>query len=69
MGKPYHYYTPEEVRFITKKITGRSYAEMTDLFNKHFCLRGRKKLTLEQMSSFVNNRKLRNGRDCRFRPG
>jgi hypothetical protein len=66
---PYHYYTPEETRFITKKIAGRGYAELADLFNQHFGLRGKKKLTLGQMKSFVGNHKLRNGRDCQFRPG
>jgi hypothetical protein len=69
MGKPYHYYTPEEIRFIKKKIPGKSYADMTVLFNEHFGLRGRKKITLAQMNSFLNNHKLCNGRDCRFRPG
>jgi hypothetical protein len=67
--KPYRCYTPEEARFIKKKITGRSYAAMTDLFNERFGLRGRKKLTLGQMSSFINNHRLSNGRDARFRPG
>jgi hypothetical protein len=62
-------YTPEEIRFITKKIAGRSYAGMTDLFNEHFGLKGKKKLTLAQMIAFINNHKLRNGRDGRFRPG
>jgi hypothetical protein len=69
MHKPYRYYTPEEIRFITKKIPGRSFAGMTGLFNGHFGLRGKKKLTLEQMKSFMGNRHLRNGRDCRLRPG
>jgi hypothetical protein len=66
---PYRYYTPEEIRFIKKEIKGRGYAELTDLFNKHFGLRGKKKLTFKQMNAFLNNHKLRNGRDCRFRPG
>jgi hypothetical protein len=69
MGTTPRRYTPEEIRFITKKIPGRSFAEMTDLFNGHFGLRGKKKLTFEQMKSFMGNRHLRNGRDCRLRPG
>jgi hypothetical protein len=62
-------YTPEEVRFIRKKVAGRGYAELTDLFNARFGLRGRKKISLSQMTGFVSRHKLRNGRDCRFRPG
>jgi hypothetical protein len=67
--KHYRCYTPEEIRFITKTIAGRSYAEMTDLFNQHFGLRGKKKLKPGQMKGFLKNHKLRNSRDCRFRPG
>jgi hypothetical protein len=62
-------YTPREIRFVRMKIFGRSYAEMTDLFNEHFSLRGKKKITLGQMKGFLGNRKLRNGRDTRLRPG
>jgi hypothetical protein len=62
-------YTAEEIRFVEKKIAGRSYAETAALFNEHFGLRGKKKLTLGQMRSFLQYHKLRNGRDCRFRPG
>jgi hypothetical protein len=69
MGKPHHYYTPEEIRFIKKKIAGRSYAEITDLFNKRFGLRGKKKLTLDQMRGVIKRYGLCNGRDRRFRPG
>jgi hypothetical protein len=69
MGKPYHYYTPEEIRFVKRKIAGRSYVEMTALFNERFGLRGKKKITFGQMQSFLGNHKLSSGRDCRFRPG
>jgi hypothetical protein len=62
-------FTREEIRFITKKITGRSYAEMTNLFNEHFGLRGKKKLTPGQMKGAASRYKLRNGVDARFRPG
>jgi hypothetical protein len=63
------YFTRDEIQFIKKKIPGRSYAEMTELFNKHFSLRGKKKLALEQMRLVLSKHKLRNGRDARFRPG
>jgi hypothetical protein len=64
-----HYFTPEEIRFIKKKIAGRSYAGMTDLFNEHFGLRGKKKLTPEQIHRAASRHKLRNGLDTRFCPG
>jgi hypothetical protein len=62
-------YTPEEIRFIRENIAGRSYADMTDLFNKHFCLRGKKKLTFGQMKGTLIGRKMGNGLSGRFVPG
>jgi len=38
---------------------------MTDLFNRHFG----EPVTVAQMTNFLRNHKLRNGRDTRFRPG
>jgi hypothetical protein len=61
-----HNYTPEEIKFITKKIVGRSYAEMTALFNDRFNLRGKKKITFEKMHNFITSHKLRNGLDGRY---
>jgi hypothetical protein len=62
---PRHNYTPEEIRFIKRKIAGRSYAEMTGLFNERFGL----SITLSQMKGVLKRHGLCNGRDCRFRPG
>jgi hypothetical protein len=64
-----HKYTPAEINFIKKKIKGRSYAELTDLFNEHFGLRGKEKITPAQISDAAARRKLCNGRDTRFHPG
>jgi hypothetical protein len=33
-----HSYTLKEIRFLEKNVTGRSYAELTKLFNKRFSL-------------------------------
>jgi hypothetical protein len=64
-----HKYSPEEIRFIEKSIAGRSYAEMTDLFNRHFGLRGKKKLTPGKMGYMLKKNKLSNGLPRRFQPG
>lgn len=42
---------------------------MTDFFNEHFGLRGKKKITLGQMKGMLSRYKLRNGKDTRFRSG
>jgi hypothetical protein len=60
-----HNYTAAEIRFIKSKIKGRSYAEMTDLFNRRFGL----SITLIQMQSVLGRHGITNGRDCRFVPG
>jgi hypothetical protein len=60
-----HRYTPEEIRFLKKKVAGRSYAELTALFNRRFGL----EITVSQMGSNVKRYGLSNGRDCRFKPG
>ncbi|MDR1627072.1 MAG: HNH endonuclease [Spirochaetia bacterium] len=64
-----HRYTPEELQFIKSQFRGRSPAELAGVFNRHFGLRGKKKLTPGQIKGVSSNHKLRNGRDCRFRPG
>jgi hypothetical protein len=60
-----HRYTPAQIRFIESKITGRSVAEMTALFNKRFGL----SITESQIKGFMANHNLRNERDTHFRPG
>jgi hypothetical protein len=64
-----HRCTAKEVIFIKNKITGRRYAEMTDLFNEHFCLRGKKRLTFGQLRAILQKYKLSNGLPRRFLPG
>jgi hypothetical protein len=66
---PPHNYTAAEIRFLEKKVAGRSYAELTELFNKHFGLRGKKKRTASQIGSTVKRYGMSNGRDTRFHPG
>jgi hypothetical protein len=52
-----HKWTPKEIRFLEKNIAGRSYAEMTELFNHRFGL----SLTLGQITSALKSHKLHNG--------
>jgi hypothetical protein len=65
VGVKYHKYTPKEIKFLESKVTGRTIPELTALFNKRFGL----SITESQIMCFMSNHKLRNGRDCRFRPG
>jgi hypothetical protein len=57
MAKLGRRYTPEEIRFVKENVRGRSYAEMTKLFNERFRLR----ITLRQMKALMHNHGLRNG--------
>ncbi|MDR2370424.1 MAG: HNH endonuclease [Treponema sp.] len=69
MGKraytPPHTYTAAEIRFLEKKVAGRSHAELTELFNRRFDL----SLTIFQIKKTLRRYGLSNGRDGRFRPG
>jgi hypothetical protein len=58
-------YTAEEVEFIKINCVGRSWSEVTRLFNEHFGL----SLTRGQIESFTGNHHLRNGLDGCFQPG
>jgi hypothetical protein len=60
-----HKYTAKEIKFLSRKAAGRSYAELTALFNKRFGL----SMTVNQIGSTLKRFNLSNGRDCRFRPG
>lgn len=51
------HYTPEEIRFVVKNIRGRSYIEMTKMFNERFGLR----ITLKQMETLTYKHRIRNG--------
>jgi hypothetical protein len=64
-----HRCASDEILFIKENIAGRSYAEMTNLFNKHFALRGKKKLTSGQLRHILRKYKLSNGLPRRFLPG
>jgi hypothetical protein len=64
MAKYFRRYTPEEIQFVKKNIRGRSYVEMTELFNERFRLR----ITLKQMETLLYKHGLRNGTGS-FRPG
>jgi hypothetical protein len=60
-----HKWTPKEIRFLEKNITGRSYADLTERFNRRFGL----SLTLSQMTYAVRKYTRGNGLDRRFSPG
>jgi 3,4-dihydroxy-2-butanone 4-phosphate synthase len=60
-----HQYTPAEIRFIKKMVTGRSYAELTALFNAKFGFN----FNVKRISSTIKRLGLSNGRDTRFHSG
>lgn len=62
---PGHHYTPEQVVFLETNIAGRSYAEITGLFNARFGT----DLRISQITGALKNRGLCNGRDTRIKPG
>jgi len=60
----HRHYTPEEILFVKKNLRGRSYIEMTKMFNERFGLG----LTLKQMGALTYKHKLYNGIGI-YRPG
>ena len=58
-------YAPEQVEFLIANVPGHSYREIIQLFQEHFGIQ----LTLNQIKSFIGNRKLNTGRTGRFKPG
>jgi hypothetical protein len=60
-----HRYTQDQVYFLTKNVKGRSTAELTKLFNKHFGL----ELKDSQIRSLKKRQGLTSGIDGRFKPG
>lgn len=60
-----HKYTEEQIQFLRENIAGRSYNDMTRLFNERFGLA----LNAGRIKSALDRYKLRNGRDGRFRRG
>lgn len=59
-------YTEAQVQFIYKNNHGRSAAELTEMFNKHF---NTDRMTLKKMKSFRGNHKLDSGLTGRFEKG
>ena len=60
-----HKYTKAQTDFIKKNIKGSKTDELTQMFNSHFGL----KLKVSQIRGFIKNHGLKNGLDCRFKPG
>jgi len=52
-----HTYTPEEIQFLEKNIKGRSFADLTGLFNRRFRL----SITYNGIKTFCQRRGLKNG--------
>jgi len=59
-------YTPKEISFIKRHVSGRSYIELAELFNMQ---RFGEPVTASQMKGILSNIKLKTGRDCRFKKG
>lgn len=64
-GKPSKRYPPEIAEFIRENVVGRSKRELANLLNERFGT----DYTEEQIKSYTARFKLRNGRDCRIKPG
>jgi hypothetical protein len=58
-------YLPHHIRFLKGIVGGRSYAGITGMFNKEFGFA----LSVEAMGTLLKKHNLKNGRDCRIRPG
>ena len=66
MARTYtHKYTAAQIRYLERNVAGRSYAELTVMFNRRFGL----SLTVTRIGSTLKRHGLSNGRDTRFRPG
>jgi hypothetical protein len=60
-----HIYTPEEIRFLKENVPGRSYAEVTALFNELFGL----KLNKQKIINMCHRLGVKNGLISKFKPG
>jgi hypothetical protein len=58
-------YLPHHIRFLKGIVKGRSYAEITELFNRKFG----SAISVNAMGSLLKRYNLKNGRDCSFKPG
>ncbi len=63
--KPAKKYNDTHIRFLEKNVTDRSYAELTELFNKKFGF----SISIDAMSTLLGRYKITNGRDCRIKHG
>lgn len=60
-----HKYSQEQIAFLENNITGRSFRELTVMFNARFGLN----LSQRSIDSACDRRKLINGRDVRYKAG
>jgi hypothetical protein len=58
-------YLPRHIRFLKGIVKGRSYAEITGMFNREFGF----SISVKAMGALLTKHNLKNGRDCSFRPG
>jgi hypothetical protein len=58
-------YLPHHIRFLKGIVRGRSYAEITGIFNREFGF----SISVNAMGNILQKHNLKNGRDGRFRPG
>lgn len=63
--RPSKRYPPEIAEFIRENVVGRSKRELANLLNERFGT----DYTEEQIKAYTARFKLRNGRDCRIKPG
>ncbi len=60
-----HNYTEKQKKFLSEHVIGCSYLELTQLFNQEFGT----DLKLTTISATIKRLGLKNGRDCRIKPG
>lgn len=65
MRQPSKRYPPEIAEFIRENVAGRSMKELANLLNEQFGT----DYTEAQIKAYTSRFKLRNGRDCRIKPG
>jgi hypothetical protein len=58
-------YLPHHIKFLKGIVKGRSYAEITGIFNKEFGFA----ISVKAMDGILKRNNLKNGRDCRIKPG
>jgi hypothetical protein len=58
-------YTEEHIKYIAANVKGRSFRELTGMFNERFGL----EIQISAMISLADRHGLHNGRDCKFNTG